>query len=100
MTEDQNVIQDQIDILEATAISEESSSDTTSMEGEDENLGDLFGDNSSVDFGESDFTSGGDTSSTDTASTDSTTSTDETSLPSPADLGAGDFSDSSNPELN
>lgn len=95
-----SLIQDQIDILEAAAISEESSSDTTSIEGEDENLGDLFGDNSSVDFGESDFTSGGDTSSTDTASTDSTTSTDETSLPSPADLGAGDFSDSSNPELN
>ena len=90
------LIQDQIDILEAAAEQEEIPMEDAAMEGEEEDLGDLFSDDSSMDFG-------GGTEYSDSGEVDNTTSdmtsSEDSILPSPADLGAGDFSDSSNPEL-
>lgn len=95
-----SLIQDQIDILETPE--EEPVSDSGAEEStEDTDLGELFGDDTS---GTGD-TSGGqtlddlfpETSSAEGSSDTSSSSTD--TLPSPADLGIGDVSDSSNPEL-
>ena len=96
-TEVVSLIQEQIDALEAVDIAE---SEPSVEEATDENSGDLFGDEEPFDFGGE-----GDTGSADfdfeepsTNEPASPTSSD-TTLPSPADLGIGDLSDSTNPEL-
>lgn len=96
-TEVLSLIQDQIDVLETQNAEEENSSDITDTDSEsteDTDLGDLFGGSTSSDntgfddfnFDDQSFETEEDTSSND-------------SLPSPADLGIGDLSDSTNPEL-
>ena len=89
-----SLIQEQIDTLETELLEEEPVIEDNI---EEDNLGDLFSDsdfsdesNTSVDFNSGfDLPDLPDESSTET----------EDSLPSPADLGIGDVSDSTNPEL-
>ena len=90
------LIQDHIDSLEAAQ--EESDLVEETDETSEEDLGALFGDDSS-DFGANDF---GNTDATGMSSEPSFEQSEESGssdLPSPADLGVGDFSDSTNPEL-
>ena len=104
-TEVISLIQEQIDQLEATIEEQDDGLNDSFEEGSEEDLGALFGDedtgsssSSSFDdfsgLGEPDFS----TTETDTISEPSETSSEDT-LPSPADLGVGDFSDATNPEL-
>lgn len=99
-TEVISLIQEHIDALE-TPEEEATPVEETDSSAEEEDLGSLFGDDSSMDMGggSSDFgdmSSGGETSSEEAPA--ETGGTEDT-LPSPADLGVGDFSDSTNPEL-
>lgn len=84
------LIQDQIDLLESVA-EEPELSENELTGNDDENLSDLFTDDAGADFDTTDLGNMFDT-------TDSTAAESDT-LPLPSDLGVGDFSDSTNPEL-
>ena len=90
-TEVVSLIEEQIEKLEAESISEETTEEFPEEDTSNEDLSDLFGEDSS------DF-SFDDTSSLQDEGTPSDSSSEET-LPSPEDLGIGDVSDSTNPEL-
>lgn len=90
------LIQDHIDSLEAAQ--EESDFVEESDETSEEDLGALFGDDSS-NFGDTDFGNTDSTGMTSEPSFDQSEENGSSDLPSPADLGVGDFSDSTNPEL-
>ena len=92
-----SLIQDQIDLLEAANVDTEAPTDSYT-DTDEEDLGDLFSDESSADIdSSSDLNDMFDM--TEPTSTEDT-SASEDNLPSPADLGVGDFSDASNPEFS
>lgn len=97
-TEVISLIQEQIDALEA--VNEEPAQDAE-LGSEEDDLGSLFGEDEPMDFGTP--SSGGfePASASDLFGDMSMEepSAEESSLPSPADLGIGDLSDSTNPEL-
>lgn len=98
-TEVISLIQDQIDLLEAAAEPEESA-DTLMNDfstEEDTDLGSLFDDTATE--GGSGTTDTFDSFADDTLSEPSSTESSTDTLPSPEELGIGDLSDSTNPEL-
>lgn len=84
------LIQDQIDLLESVA-EEPELSENEPTGNDDENLSDLFTDDGASDFDTTDLGNMFDTTDSNDAESDT--------LPLPSDLGVGDFSDSTNPEL-
>lgn len=85
------LLQDHIDSLEIT--DEETSSETDLTTSDEEDLSDLFTDDSMMDLNVD-----SNTNNTDISASDNNDSVNDV-LPSPADLGIGDVSDSTNPEL-
>ena len=98
-TEVLSLIQSQIDALEAEQVAEEPAEEMFDDSTEDEDLGDLFGDDSIGGSSSSEFADlEADFGGSEPSETDIDSGANDM-LPSPADLGIGDLSDSTNPEL-
>ena len=90
------VIQEEIDALEAELNEAEEPVEEETSSGEDEDLGDLFGDES---FGSDSFDVGSELASMDMGTEETVDNSSNDMLPSPEELGIGDVSDATNPEL-